>query len=60
MRAAIAECLAAGLTGLHEMGVTLFALASYCRLIERGQFPFRNYAAVAGRSEETWDYYRDR
>ena len=60
VRAAIAECLAAGLTGLHEMGVTLFALASYRRLIERGQFPFRNYAAVAGRSEETWDYYRDR
>src|SRR5262249_4824791 len=57
---AIAECLAAGLTGIHEMGVTLFALASYRRLIERGQFPFRNYAAVAGRSEETWAYYRER
>ena len=60
VRAAIAECLSLGLTGLHEMGVTLFALASYRRLVERGQFPFRNYAAVAARSEETWDYYRDR
>ena len=60
VRSAIAECLAVGLTGLHEMGVTLFALASYRRLIERGQFLFRNYAAVAGRSEETWDYYRER
>ena len=60
VRAAIAECLSLGLTGLHEMGVTLFALASYRRLVERGQFPFRNYAAVAARSEETWDFYRDR
>ena len=42
------------------MGATLFALASYRRLVERGQFPFRNYAAVAGRSEETWDHYRER
>ena len=57
---AIAECLATGLTGIHEMGATLFALASYRRLIERGTFPFRNYAAVAGRSEETWSYYRER
>src|SRR5262245_54630080 len=60
VRDAIAECPASGLTGIHEMGATLFALASYRRLIERGQFPFRNYAAVAGRSEETWDYYRAR
>jgi predicted amidohydrolase YtcJ len=60
VRDAVAECLAAGLTGVHEMGATLFALASYRRLIERGQFPFRNYAAVAGRSEETWRHYRER
>jgi predicted amidohydrolase YtcJ len=60
VREAIAECLAAGLTGIHEMGVTLFALQSYRRLIGRGQFPFRNYAAVAGRSAETWERYRER
>jgi predicted amidohydrolase YtcJ len=60
VRDAIGECLASGLTGIHEMGVTLFALASYRRLVERGQFPFRNYAAVAGRSKETWRHYRDR
>ena len=59
-RDAIAECLATGLTAVHEMGATLFALASYRRLIERGTFPFRNYAAVAGRSEETWSDYRER
>lgn len=56
---AIAECLAKGLTGLHEMGVDLYGFASYKRLIERGRFPFRNYAAVAGRSHETWGYYRE-
>ena len=44
---AIDECLAAGLTGIHEMGVELYALASYRRLVERGRFPFRNYAAAA-------------
>jgi predicted amidohydrolase YtcJ len=60
VREAIALCLAAGLTGVHEMGATLFALASYRRLVERGLFPFRNYAAVAGRSEETWSHYRAR
>ena len=32
VRDAIAECLATGLTGIHEMGATLFALASYRRL----------------------------
>jgi len=60
VREAIAQCLAVGLTGIHEMGATLFAYDAYRRLIERGQFPFRNYAAVAGRSEETWGYYRER
>jgi predicted amidohydrolase YtcJ len=60
VQAAIAQCLAAGLTGVQEMGATLFALASYRRLLERGQFPFRNYVAVAGRSEETWSHYRQR
>lgn len=56
---AIAECLAKGLTGLHEMGVDLHGFAAYKRLIARGRFPFRNYAAVAGRSAETWGYYRE-
>jgi hypothetical protein len=58
VRAAIGECLAKGLTGVHEMGVELFAIAAYRRLIERGHFPFRNYAAVAVRSASTWDHYR--
>lgn len=57
---AIAVCLSLGLTGVHEMGVDLRGLAAYRRLVERGRFPFRNYAAVAGRSVETWEQYRDR
>ena len=60
VRECVADCLAVGLTGIHEMGAELYALASYRRLIERGQFPFRNYVAVAGRSTSTWEHYRER
>jgi predicted amidohydrolase YtcJ len=60
VRECIDECLATGLTGIHEMGAELYALASYRRLLERGEFPFRNYVAVARRSESTWSYYRER
>jgi predicted amidohydrolase YtcJ len=55
---AIAECLAKGLTGCHEMGVDLATLASYRRLVERGAFPFRNYVAVSGK--KSWAEYRER
>ncbi len=58
VREAIAECLAKGLTGIHEMGADLRALAAYRRLVERGQFPFRNYVAVAGHDEAAWARYR--
>ena len=60
VRDAIAECLAVGLTGVHEMGVDSYGLASYQRLIERDQFPFRVYAAVRGSSPETWAEQRER
>jgi predicted amidohydrolase YtcJ len=60
VRECIADCLAVGLTGIHEMGAELYALAAYRRLVERGQFPFRNYVAVARRSESTWAHYRER
>ena len=60
VRECIGDCLAAGLTGVHEMGAELYALDSYRRLIARGDFPFRNYVAVAGRSASTWDHYRQR
>jgi len=58
LRAAVQECLANGLTGVHEMGVDLDGFAAYERLIGRGEFPFRVYAAVAMRSAETWERYR--
>jgi predicted amidohydrolase YtcJ len=58
VREAIAACLARGLTGVHEMGADLRALAAYRRLVERGEFPFRNYVAVAGRDEDAWERYR--
>jgi predicted amidohydrolase YtcJ len=60
VRECLDDCLAVGLTGIHEMGAELYALASYRRLLERGEFPFRNYVAVAGRSASTWDHYRQR
>ncbi|HYE93872.1 MAG TPA: amidohydrolase, partial [Terriglobales bacterium] len=55
---AIAECLAAGLTGVHEMGADVATIATYRRLVERGRFPFRNYVAVSGR--KAWAEYRER
>jgi predicted amidohydrolase YtcJ len=57
VREAIAECLAKGLTGIHEMGVDLYGLQAYRRLIERGQFPFRNYAAVRQAAPAAWSHY---
>jgi predicted amidohydrolase YtcJ len=60
VREAIAHCLSVGLTGLHEMGADLPALAAYRRLLERDAFPIRNYVAVRGASEESWAHYRER
>jgi predicted amidohydrolase YtcJ len=54
VRAAIAECLAVGLTGVHEMGADLEALAVYRRLAGAGAFPFRNYVAVRGADPDAW------
>jgi predicted amidohydrolase YtcJ len=58
VREAIAECVGRGLTAIHEMGADLDALASYRRLIDRGQFPLRVYAAVSGR--KAWAEYGER
>jgi predicted amidohydrolase YtcJ len=56
VRDTIAECLAKGLTGAHEPGLDLSAIASYTRLIERGRFPFRVFAALSGK--KAWGRYR--
>jgi predicted amidohydrolase YtcJ len=53
----IAECLGKGLTGAHEPGLDLAAVASYTRLIERGRFPFRVFAALSGK--KAWGRYRE-
>ena len=58
VRDAIGECLRKGLTGLHEMGADLHALASYRRLVERGEFAMRNWVAVSGR--KAWAEQRER
>jgi predicted amidohydrolase YtcJ len=58
VEAVIAECLAKGLTGAHEPGLDLAAVASYTRLIGRGRFPFRVFAAVSGK--KAWSEYRER
>ena len=55
---AVAECLAKGLTGIHEMGADLATLATYRRLVERGRFALRNYVAVSGK--KAWAEYRER
>ncbi|HEY7651224.1 MAG TPA: amidohydrolase [Methylomirabilota bacterium] len=58
VEAVIAECLAKGLTGAHEPGLDLAAVASYTRLIGRGRFPFRLFAALSGK--KAWAQYRER
>jgi predicted amidohydrolase YtcJ len=57
VRDTLAECLAKGLTGAHEPGLDLSAVASYTRLIERDQVPFRVFAALSGK--KAWGRYRD-
>lgn len=57
---AVARCLRAGLVGVQEMGIGLETVDAYKRLIARGRFPFRNYAAVMGRSRSAWPAYRER
>lgn len=42
-------CLAAGLTGVHDAGVTPAEIAVYQSLADRGQLKLRVYAMLAGR-----------
>ena len=54
VRGAVADCLAVGLTGVHEMGADLHALAAYRRLASAGAFPFRNHVALRGADPAAW------
>jgi len=46
--AGMKRCLAAGLTGVHDAGVTQTTLELYHELVVKGDFPFRVYAMLAG------------
>ena len=54
VKAAVTDCLAVGLTGVHEMGADLDALAAYRRLEAAGAFPFRNHVALRGADAAAW------
>lgn len=54
---AVQECLKAGLTEVHDMGVDLQGIDIYRKLIQQGKFPFRVYAAIDG-AGATWQFYR--
>ncbi len=53
---AVQECIAHGLTEVHDMGVDLEAIDIYKKLIREKSFPFRVYVAVDG-INKTWAYY---
>jgi predicted amidohydrolase YtcJ len=54
IKAAVADCLAVGLTGVHEMGADLDALVAYRRLEAASAFPFRNHVALRGADAAAW------
>src|SRR5262249_35563412 len=60
VREAIAQCLAAGLPGGHEMGAGRYAPAASRRPVERRHVPLRHHRAARGASAETWAEYRER
>ncbi|MCX7984058.1 MAG: amidohydrolase [Bacteroidetes bacterium] len=54
VRLAIDECLANGITTIHDMAIDQTHYNLYRKLIESEQLPLRIYASVDGRSE-LWD-----
>ena len=61
VRECIADCLAVGLTGIHEMGAELYALA--CLPAADRARPSSRSATTSPwprRSDSTWSYYRER
>ncbi len=47
-------CLAAGLTGVHDAGVTPAEIESYRELERSGRLKLRVYAMIAGEQAEAW------
>lgn len=58
IRRAVAECIACGLTEVHDMGVDTAGIAIYQKMIASGQFPFRVYVAVEGSLPNAWARFR--
>ncbi|HEX9007151.1 MAG TPA: amidohydrolase, partial [Bacteroidota bacterium] len=56
VKLAVNECLAFGLTQVHDMGADSQLIGIYKELISRKEFPFRVYVAVDGPGE-TWNAY---
>lgn len=56
LQTAIAECLAYGLTGVHDMGVDLEQIALYKSFADEGKLGVRIYAAIGG-AGETWNAF---
>lgn len=56
LRIAIGECLQYGITTVHDMGTSRAEIELYKRTIDRGEFPFRVYAAINGPGE-TWQHF---
>ncbi|MDT8323888.1 MAG: amidohydrolase [Bacteroidota bacterium] len=55
-RAAVARCLATGMTGMHDMGLDEGDISALRGLIEEDRFPFRVVGYVDGRGD-TWEAY---
>jgi predicted amidohydrolase YtcJ len=55
-RAAVARCLATGMTGMHDMGLDSEDIAALRGLIDDGEFPFRIAGYIDGRGD-TWEAY---
>lgn len=58
IRRAVRECLAVGLTEVHDMGVDSSGIEIYKKMIASGEFPFRVYVALEGSIPGLWDSYR--
>ncbi|MBW2454465.1 MAG: amidohydrolase [Deltaproteobacteria bacterium] len=57
LKLALRQAVAVGLTGVHDMGVSLQGLADFRALAAAGELPLRVYAAVSGSAAELGQVY---
>jgi len=60
VRQAIAQCLAAGLTSVHEPGVGAATIDLYGEMIDAGEFDLRLYAMIGAGEREALERYFER